>query len=193
MVGTSQVGRKADMPPHCGGGSGNVSITKGKKCTCWHKSCRKYFTVRTGTNTHGSNTGIKWVVAIYKGISSLQLSKELGVTQKTAWFILQCGREPCRQNVFKLSGQIEIDETYIGDEEANKHKSKKGCSRKNCYAGHAGARRQIKAMPPANIKQTTLQGEIVQNVEMGSYLFADDHWGCAGSGDVSYNLSLIHI
>ena len=69
----------------------------------------------------------KWAVAIYymltarKGISSLQLSKELGITQKSSWYMLQRVREVCEQGSFQLSNVIEADETYISGKESNKH------------------------------------------------------------------------
>ena len=73
----------------------------------------------------------KWLYAIYlvvtarKGISSLRLSKELSVTQKTAWFMLGRLREACSGDLGKLSGVVEVDETFIGGRERNKHPSKR--------------------------------------------------------------------
>jgi hypothetical protein len=66
------------------------------------------------------------VVTSRKGISSLQLAKEIGVTQKTAWFMLQRLREACSGiDMDKLRGIVEIDETFVGGLEANKHEHKK--------------------------------------------------------------------
>jgi hypothetical protein len=73
----------------------------------------------------------KWVYAMYllvtsrKGISSLQLSKEIGITQKTAWFVLQRLREACGNDPTVLHGIIEVDECYVGGKEGNKHEYKK--------------------------------------------------------------------
>jgi len=96
---------------------------------CFH--CKQVYSIRTGTIFERSHVPLdKWLFAIYlvatarKGISSLQLSKELGVTQTTAWFMLQRIREACKNNKF-LSGIVEADKAYIGGKESNKHESKK--------------------------------------------------------------------
>src|SRR5713226_2855480 len=117
--------------PVCGLGERITERTGGfYRCN----QCKEDFTVRTGTIFERSHIPLhKWVYAMYllvtarKGISSMQLAKEIGVTQKSAWFMLQRLREACStlDNQDKLRGVIEIDECFIGGKERNKHERKK--------------------------------------------------------------------
>ncbi len=95
-------------------------------------ACRADFTVRTGTIFERSHVPLhKWIYAMYllmtprKGISSLQLGKEIGVTQKSAWFVLQRIREACGNDLTVLRGIVEINETYVGGKDSVKHAGKK--------------------------------------------------------------------
>ena len=95
------------------------------------RSCKKQFSVKVGTIFEDSPLGLdKWLPAVWlianckNGISSYELAKDLGVQQKTAWFMLHRIRLAMQTGTFeKLSGEIEVDETYIGGKARNMHKS----------------------------------------------------------------------
>ena len=109
---TKTVPNENPMPYHCG-------------------DCRKYFSVQTGTVMQTSRVGMqKWVIAMYlmstslKGVSSMKLHRDLGVTQKTAWMLAQKIRQGWlegQDDSDKLDGVVEVDETYIGGSSKNMH------------------------------------------------------------------------
>src|ERR1700681_1957763 len=115
--------------PVCGLGE-RITARKGGFYRC--NQCAEDFTVRTSTIFERSHVPLhKWVYAMYllvtarKGISSMQLAKEIGITQKSAWFVLHRLREACGKDLTKLRGSIEIDETFVGGLESNKHEGDK--------------------------------------------------------------------
>lgn len=117
--------------PYCG----SIDVLEGAK----HKSmpfrcrdCKKRFSTRVGTVMEGSKLGFQvWVIAIYlmttnlKGVSSMKFHRDLGVTQKTAWFLAHRLREAAEDSGGIFAGPVEVDETFIGGLERNKHASKK--------------------------------------------------------------------
>lgn len=164
-------------------GSERITARKGGFYRC--NACKEDFTVRTGTIFERSHVPLhKWVYAMYllvtarKGISSLQLAKEIGVTQKSAWFMLQRLREACGGDIDLLRGTIEVDETFVGGKEYAKHENKKlkegrGAVGKVPVLGMRERGGNTKALVIANNDLPTIQAAIHQFCEVGSTLHSD--------------------
>jgi transposase-like protein len=177
--------------PHCGGSEQWFIKTR----LIWRcKACRKQFSVKVGTIFEDSPLGLdKWLCAIWmianakNGISSYEIGRALGMTQKSAWFVLHRIRYAMQEgSIEKLSGDVEADETYIGGKAENMHKWKRdamGLQGRGTVGkaivfgllerttGDKSSRAKTKVVQ--NTKKKTLQPEIRNSVEKESNLYTD--------------------
>ncbi len=171
---------KKPVCPHCGSSRKIYIISKGKLFKC--ADCRKPFSVRIGTIFEDSPIPLKkWFMALWlitahkKGISSMQLSRDLDVTQKTAWFMLHRIRYAMAHGSFHkpLDGIVEADETYIG----GKHSGKRGRGSENKTPVFGMLDRDdetIMTQPVEKVNKKTLQGLLKENVDKGSTIMTDE-------------------
>jgi transposase-like protein len=159
-----------------------------RKATGFYRcnKCDKDFTIRTGTIFERSHVPLnKWLYAVYllftsrKGISSMQLAKEIGITQKSAWFVLGRLREACGDEITKLRGIVEVDEVYIGGLEINRHENKKlalgsGTIGKVPVIGMRERGGRTKAFAVTEADRLTAYSLIYKHVEKGSTLHTDE-------------------
>jgi len=172
---------------------------------CKNKACRKQFSIKVGTVMEDSPIGLdKWLCAIWlitnakNGISSYEIHRALGVTQKTAWFLLQRIRLAMHNgSLEKMSGTIEVDETFIGGKNINKHQSKKQAGRGTVgkvivmgllkKGGHSPA--TVKTVIVKDTTRETLQSHVKQNIASGAELHTDAHSGYTGlSADYAHGI-----
>jgi transposase-like protein len=162
-----------------------------RKWQCRSHHATRQFSAKTGTIFEDSPLGLdKWLTATWmitnckNGISSYEIARDLGVTQKTAWFMLHRIRKAMQTGSFqrKLSGHVEADETFIGGKARFMHKAKRarvgkqGLYNKSIIMGMLERKGKVRAQVVDNRERQIITAIIRENVEPGSQLSTDD-WG----------------
>ncbi len=167
----------------------NTFLQSRKVWQCKNKGCRKQFSVKVGTIFEDSPVGLdKWLIAVWlitsakNGISSYEIHRAIGVTQKTAWFMMHRIRLAMQNGTFeKLSGEVECDETFVGGKAKNMHKSKReklikgrGSVGKTAVFGALERKGRVLAKVIERTDRKTLHAEVKEKVEQGSNVFTDE-------------------
>lgn len=194
--------------PYCNGTEHSFISTR-KTWQC--KSCRKRFTVKVGTIMEDSPISIdKWLLCMWyigdckNGISSHEIARHLGLTQKTTWFLMHRIRMAMQRGSWeKFDGEVEVDESYVGGKaKNNKHKNRKrptgtgvvgkavvmGILRRN----REGEKSKVRAKVVINHRKKTLQPEIHAAVVPGSALFTDDSASYNGLNETYIHQTIDH-
>jgi len=152
------------------------------------KGCKKQFTVKVASIFEDSPLGMdKWMLAVWlivtckNGISSYEVANHLGITQKSAWHLIHRVRRAMQSGSFsKLSGEVEVDETFIGGKARNMHVSKRmrritgtGTKDKTAVIGILERGGKVRTSVVPNRRKKALQGEVRQHVEAGAALYSD--------------------
>ena len=189
--------------PRCGSKTVYFDTSRnGWECKTRHP--KRKFTLKTGTIFEDSPLGLdKWLPTVWmianakNGVSSWEIHRAIGVTQKTAWFMLQRIRlamQDENNGGGKLGGEVEVDETYIGGKARNMHAAKRKAlmstlradgnpSKSSRWAGkvpvlgflerNAEGKSRVRTMPVPDVRKHRLQKHVRENVEIGSNVFTD--------------------
>jgi transposase-like protein len=181
--------------PRCGS-ERVIYLEKARAFKCYAKHESPKFTLKTGTIFEDSPIGLdKWLVAVWQivncrnGISSWELHRALGVTQKTAWFMLHRVRLAMQDDLTggMLGGEVEVDETFIGGKVRNMHKDRKARAQSQSTLGEktivlgilerasTGKQKRVRTSIMADRKKASIQPEVAAHVEEGSTVYSDEH------------------
>lgn len=176
--------------PTCG--RSDVSwLANQRKWQCKSTHAKRQFSAKVGTIFEDSPLGLeKWLPAVWmiagakNGISSYEISRALGVTQKTAWFMLHRIREAMKSgSMMKMGGPVEVDETFVGPKPQKMHTDRR-LRMQTAQKGNQKAivmgmldreSRQVRASVIPNVKRETLQGEILRQIQKGSAVYTDGY------------------
>ncbi len=175
--------------PECG----SVNVQTGCKhktmpYRCREKECGKKFSVKTGTVMESSKIGCQdWLIATFelmtslKSVSSMKLHRDLGITQKSAWFLAQRLRVAMSQDVPLFGGPVEVDEAYFGGKAKNmslakrKHLTGRGPTGKIAVVGAKDRRsNKVSAKVVNDTTAETLQGFVHRNVKTDAPVYTDE-------------------
>ena len=173
---------------HCGSIK-TREVPNAKPMPYWCTDCRHYFSVRTGTAISHSKVPLhKWAIAIYleltslKGVSSMKLHRDIKVSQPTAWFMLHRIREAwAGPDSGQLAGPVEVDETYVGGLEGNKHEYQRARGRGGVpeKAPVIGVKDRetgkVRAKAIAKADGETLRGFVREHAAPGAQVYSDGH------------------
>lgn len=191
--------------PQCAGVN-NTFMESRKVWQCKNKECKKQFSVKVGTIFEDSPISLdKWLTAIWlianckNGVSSYEIHRAIGITQKSAWFLLHRIRLAMESGTLdKLSGEVEADETFVGGKAKNMHKHKReakikgrGSVGKTAVMGILERKGRVSAKVIDDLSKETLHKEVKTNVEEGSSLFTDEWRSYQGLAE-DYNHEVVN-